>query len=109
MNDELTSLDPDVLAEILRNTDKKNSMRVEERIIRKTMVELVKSGYASFLFLRDDETRTHWGKLAKDAAVKVEKRREAHRKYEIKLAAYERLSEEDRKILKLRKPAKPRI
>jgi hypothetical protein len=94
--------------EILRNTDKKNYVRLEDRILRKTMVQLVKSGHATFLFLADDEARDYWAKLAKSAAIKVEKRKEAKRLYEVKQAAWDRLSEEDRNILKLRKPTPPR-
>jgi hypothetical protein len=109
MTEDIENIDPDVYAEILRNTDKKNFINLNERILRKTMVELVKNGKATFLFIRDDETRNYWGKLVKEAATKVEKRREAWRLYEIKQNAWDRLSEEDRKILKLRKPTKPRI
>jgi hypothetical protein len=99
---------PEVYEEILRNTDKKNYVNVNERILRKAMVSLVKSGHASFLFLRDDESRNWWGKVVKQANAVVEKRKEAWRVYEIKQRAWDRLSEEDRKILKLRKPTMPR-
>ncbi len=106
---EAETIDPEVLEQILKGTDRKNVLNQAERVARKSIVELVKAGKATFLFIRDDETRAFWGKLVKEAALKVEKRREAMRKYEIKCAAFERLSEEDRKILKIRKPAKPRI
>lgn len=100
---------PEVFDEILRNTEKKNYVNVNERILRKAMVSLVKSGHASFLFLRDDESRDWWAKTVKVAAATVEKRKEARRVYEIKQRAWDRLSEEDRKILKLRKPTAPKI
>lgn len=99
---------PEVFDEILRNTEKKNYVNVNERILRKAMVSLVKSGHATFLFLRDDESREWWGKTVKTAAAAVEKNREAWRVYEIKQRAWDRLSEEDRKILKLRKPTTPK-
>ena len=99
---------PEVYEEILRNTDKKNYINVNERILRKAMVTLVKSGHATFLFLQDDESRNWWSKTVKQASATVEKRREAWRVYEIKQKAYDRLSEEDRKILKLRKPTMPK-
>ncbi len=99
---------PEVYEEILRNTDKKNYVNVNDRILRKTMVSLVKSGHASFLFLRDDESREWWSKTVKVAAATVEKRREAWRVYEIKQRAWDRLSEDDRKILKIRKPTMPK-
>jgi len=99
---------PEVFEEILRNTEKKNYVNQTERILRKSMVSLVKSGHATFLFLRDDESREWWGKIVKTATAAVEKNREAWRVYEIKQRAWDRLSEEDRKILKLRKPIMPK-
>lgn len=99
---------PEIYDEILRNTDTKNYVRLDERIARKSLVSLVKSGHATFLFLTDDETREYWAKLAKTAAHAVAKRKEAWQKYEIKQAAWDRLSEADRKILKLRKPIAPK-
>ena len=108
MEDTELTIAPEVYEEILRNTDKKNYVNQNERILRKTMVALVKSGHATFLFLRDDESRNWWGKIVKQAAATVEKNREAWRVYEIKKRAYDRLSEEDRKILKLRKPTAPK-
>lgn len=109
MNDESElQISQDIYEEILRNTDKKNYINQNERILRKAMVTLVKSGHATFLFLQDDESRTWWGKTVKAAASTVEKRREAWRTYEIKQKAWDRLSEDDRKILKLRKPSMPK-
>ena len=107
MSEELT-IAPEVYEEILRNTDKKNYINQNDRILRKAMVALVKSGHATFLFLRDDESREYWTKTVKQAAATVEKNKEAWRTYEIKQRAYDRLSEEDRKILKLRKPTAPK-
>lgn len=104
---ELT-IAPEIYEEILRNTDKKNYINQTERVLRKAMVTLVKSGHATFLFLRDDESREYWTKTVKQAAATVEKNKEAWRTYEIKQCAYDRLSEEDRKILKLRKPTVPK-
>lgn len=109
MEDTELQIAPEVFDEILRNTDKKNYVNQNERILRKSMVALVKSGHATFLFLRDDESRNWWSKIVKQASNTVEKRKEAWRVYEIKQRAYDRLSEEDRKILKLRKPTAPRI
>ncbi len=106
-NNEVT-IAPEVFDEILRNTEKKNYVNVNERILRKAMVSLVKSGHATFLFLRDDESREWWGKTVKTAAATVEKNREAWRVYEIKQRAWDRLSEDDRKILKIRKPTMPK-
>jgi hypothetical protein len=109
MEDTELQIAPEVFDEILRNTEKKNYVNVNERILRKSMVALVKSGHATFLFLRDDESRNWWSKIVKQASATVEKRKEAWRVYEIKQRAYDRLSEEDRKILKIRKPTAPKI
>jgi hypothetical protein len=109
MEDKEVTIAPEVYEEILRNTEKKNYVNVNERILRKAMVSLVKSGHATFLFLRDDESREWWSKTVKTAAATVEKNREAWRVYEIKQRAWDRLSEDDRKILKLRKPSMPKV
>ena len=108
MEDNEVTIAPEVYEEILHNTDRKNYLNANERILRKSMVTLVKSGHASFLFLRDDESREWWSKTVKVAAATVEKRREAWRVYEIKQRAWDRLSEDDRKILKIRKPTMPK-
>lgn len=109
MEDTQFQIAPEIYEEILRNTDKKNYMNINERIARKAMVQLVKSGHAAFLFLRDDESREYWAKTVKQAATTVEKNKEAWRTYEIKQRAWDRLSEDDRKILKLRKPTMPKF
>jgi hypothetical protein len=93
---------PEVYEEILHSTDRK------DRILRKSMVALVKSGHASFLFLRDDESREWWSMAVKVATASIKKRKEAWSVYEIKQRAWDRLSEADRKILKLRKPIAPK-
>jgi hypothetical protein len=108
MEDSEVTIAPEVYEEILHNTDRKNYLNVNERILRKSMVALVKSGHASFLFLRDDESRDWWAKTVKVAAATIEKRKEAWRVYEIKQRAWDRLSEDDRKILKIRKPTMPK-
>lgn len=106
--DDVVQIPNEVYDEILRNTDKKNFFNMHERILRKTMVQLVKSGHATFLFLRDDESRDWWSKTVKQASTTVEKRREAWRIYEIKQKAWDRLSEADRKALGIRKPTMPK-
>jgi hypothetical protein len=99
---------PEIYEEILRGTGQKNYARLDERVARKTLVSLVKSGHATFLFLADDETREYWARLAKAAATKVAQRKEKQRLYKIKQDVWNRLSEKDRKILKLRKPIAPK-
>ena len=109
MEDTELQIAPEVFEEILRNTDKKNYIKTEERILRKAMVQLVKSGHATFLFLRDEESRSYWGKIVKTAATTVAKRKEAWDKYHIKMNAWNRLTVEDRKTLKLREPKEPTL
>lgn len=77
-------------------------------IAKKIMVELVKTGYADFILLRDDEVNKWWTKLVERATDAFEAHREKMQLYEIKLAGYEKLSEADRKILGVRKPVKPK-
>ena len=108
MEDNEVTIAPEVYEEILHNTDRKNYLNANERILRKSMVTLVKSGHAAFLFLRDDESREWWSKTVKQANATVEKRKEVWRVYEIKQRAWDRLSEDDRKILKIRKPTMPK-
>ena len=83
-------------------------MTKPEKIARKVMVELVKAGRSEFLLLRDDEVSKWWNSLYNGVHEKFEKYKERVRVYEIKLAAYERLSKEDRKLLGIRKPQKPK-
>lgn len=79
-----------------------------ERIARKVMVELIKAGRSEFLLLRDEEVNQWWGKLYNGVHEKFQKHKEKVRIYEIKLAAYDRLSKEDRKALGILKPRKPK-
>lgn len=79
-----------------------------ENMAKKIMLELVKSGYADFLLLRDDEVSKWWGSIVSKASQAIADKKEKLRLYEIKMAAWERLSADERKILKLRKPSKPR-
>ena len=76
MNEETEfQIVPEIYEEILRGTDKKHYIKQEDRILRKTMVQLVKSGHATFLFLRDEESRAWWSKVVKTAAATVAKRK----------------------------------
>lgn len=80
----------------------------DQRIARKVMVELVKAGRTEFLLLRDDEVSKWWGSIVTTATNAVETYREKMRIYEIKQSAWLKLTEEDRKILKIRKPIMPK-
>lgn len=78
------------------------------RIAKKIMLELVKAGYADFILLRDDEVSTWWNSLIKAANTKFNAYQEKLRLYELKLSALEKLSDDERKMLKIRKPIKPK-
>ena len=106
MSDNLTKEILDFIISGAGDTD--TYMTKPEKIARKVMVELVKAGRSEFLLLRDDEVNQWWGKLYNGVHEKFEKHKERVRIYEIKLAAYERLSKEDRKALGIRKPQKPK-
>lgn len=97
-----------IYQELLDSANKTGYYNQNERILTKAMVALVKSGHATFLFLQDDESRNWWAEKVKKAAVTVVKRKEARRKYELKLQAYNRLSDSERKLLKLTKPREPK-
>lgn len=90
------------------NSDYGYGGTVPNRIAKKVMVELVKAGYADFILLRDDEVNKWWTKLLDKAVEEIQVYKEKMRMYEIKLSGYEKLSEEDRKILGIRKPIKPK-
>lgn len=75
---------------------------------KKIMLELVKAGYADFLLLRDDDISKWWDDIVSIARSGLENQKEKIRLYKIKSRAYERLSPEDRKILGLKKPIKPK-
>ena len=102
----------EILDEILRNTEgngnKNYRYNLRERILRKTMVELIKSGGATFLMLRDDEVQKWWSSLVTAASKTVETRKEKWRVYRIKKAVWDKLSEKDRKILNMKQPTEPR-
>jgi len=98
----------EVYDELLKVTDAKTRYNRDHRVAMKSMVSLVKSGHAAFLFLRDDECREWWSKEVKAAATKVNNRKEKRRIYELKKSAWDKLSEKDRKALGLRKPIEPK-
>jgi hypothetical protein len=98
-------LDKELVNQILHNVD---HLAKNERILRKTIVELVLSKRAMLLFLKDDEVREYWEKLVSTAKTQLEKRKEAWRLYNIKNGVYERLSPEERRLLGLTKPVKPK-
>lgn len=105
---EGVKISDDVYAEILKNTDKISSYAKDSRIAIKAMVQLVKSDHATFLFLRDDESREWWSKLVTNATETVATRKKNLEIYEAKMSVWNRLTQAERTALGIRKPAKPR-
>lgn len=93
---------------IVKGTGDSYYLSKQEKIARKVMIELIKAGYADFLLLRDDEVRDWWDKIYNGVYKKYEAYQEKLRVYEIKLNAYEKLTAEQRKVLGIRKPTKPK-
>ncbi len=108
MTEQEYSIDIDMLNHIKKSTKGDFYGNRDQRIARKVMVELVKAGRSEFLLLRDDEVSKWWGNILTSATTAVETYREKMRVYEIKQAAWAKLTEEDRKILKIRKPVEPK-
>ena len=98
-------LNTDVYAEILKDADL-SSTPAMTRYAAKAMVELVKAEKADFLLLRDDKFRSWWIKTYKAAEKRIEQRNEKIREYQVKKNVWDRLTEEDRKILRLTNPGK---
>ena len=82
---------------------------VDAKIAKTVMIELVKAGHADFLLLRDDSVAKWWGGIVSVARKAIEAHEEKKRLYQIKMAAWERLTVEERKVLGLVKaPVKPK-
>ena len=69
------------------------------RIACKAMTELVKSGHADFLVLKDDEVREWWEKHQEDDRKAQEAKAEKARKAKLRKEALAKLSDEELKIL----------
>lgn len=80
-----------------------------EKLLRLTLVELVKTGKADFLFLREPELLKVWNSWVTLTRKKVDILKEDERKYREALAAYESLSQDKRELLKIRKPRCPKF
>ncbi len=108
MTEQEYGIDIDILNHIEKSNSGDFYGNRDQRIARKVMIELVKAGRSEFLLLRDDEVSKWWGSIVTSATKAVEIYREKLRIYEIKQSAWSKLTEEDRKILKIRKPIAPK-
>jgi len=77
-------------------------------MLKTVMVELVKSGHADFLLLRDDNVNRWWRGIVGAAREAIETAHSRVYMYKVKLAAWERLTPQERRALGIRKPTKPR-
>ena len=73
------------------------------RIACKAMTELVKSGYADFLLLQDDEVREWWEKHQEADRKAKEAKAEKARLAKLKKEALAKLSDEEKKVLGIKK------
>jgi len=73
------------------------------RIACKAMTELVKSGHADFLVLKDDEVREWWEQHQEADRKAQEAKLEKARKAKIKKEALSKLSDEEKKVLGIKK------
>lgn len=73
------------------------------RIACKAMTELVKSGHADFLVLKDDEVREWWEKHQEADRKAQEAKAEKARRAKVKKEALAKLSDEEKKILGIKK------
>ena len=73
------------------------------RIACRAMTELVKSGYADFLLLQDDEVREWWEKHQEADRKAKEAKAEKARLAKLKKEALAKLSDEEKKILGIKK------
>jgi len=69
------------------------------RIACKAMTELVKSGHADFLVLKDDEVRDWWEAHQEADRKAQEAKLERQRRAQVKKEALAKLSDEEKKIL----------
>lgn len=79
-----------------------------QQLTRKIMVELVRAGRAEFLLLRDDEVAQWWRNVVTNVNKKVDNYNQKVQDYQLMLSAWNKLTEEDRKALKIRKPKPPK-
>jgi len=81
----------------------------DSKIAKTVMLELVRVERAEFLLLRDDSVAKWWGKMVATAQAAIDAFKEKKRVYQIKKAAWERLTIEERRVLGIVKaPIKPK-
>jgi hypothetical protein len=72
------------------------------------MIELERNNLSAFVLMRNEPLRVWWEKEIQRVTRRETQYQEAVRVYELKRAAYERLSADERRLLGLRKPTRPK-
>lgn len=78
------------------------------RYAKLAMLELERNDISAFVLLKNDELRQWWSNEITRVSARFERAEQARKKYEVKLAAWQKLTPQDRKILNLRKPLPPK-
>jgi hypothetical protein len=73
------------------------------RIACKALTELSKDGHADFLLLKDDEVREWWVQHLEADRIEQEKQKEKRRIAKLKKDALAKLSDEEKKVLGIKK------
>ena len=79
------------------------------RYAKLAMLELERNDISAFVLLKNEELRSWWSGELNRVTARFKRAEYARKKYEIKLAAWNKLSAEDRKILNIRKPIAPKV
>lgn len=97
-------LSPEVIQEIKRYASSGAYRTADKRAVL-IMLELVNSGHSLFLMLRDDDIGQWWGKVVSTCERNMNNRKRLVKEYKAKMDVYNRLTAEERKALKIRKPS----
>jgi hypothetical protein len=72
------------------------------------MIELERNNISAFALMRNEPLRVWWEREIQRVTRRETQYQEALRIYELKRAAYERLTADERRLLGLRKPTRPK-
>jgi len=97
-------ISPDLLTEIKYPY----SSNTEHDLLTRAFIDYVVSGGATGLLLKDDHYAKLWAKLRDSAQKRLDTKKRLISSYQIKIAAYNKLTADDRKILGIKKPSKPK-
>ena len=99
----------DIYKYIIAGVDLCRNPLGHEKLLRLALCELVKAGKADFLFLREPDALAYWNSCVTGTRKKLVVVKEEERKYRHQLAVYDTLSQEQRELLKIRKPKRPKF